>query len=195
MLLPGETLPEGYAGPEGYGAFAPEPTLSGGSTGDEDELPRGGEPRTGGAPRAATQRINQIGLGAGFGRGTPAPYSAVTLVDERNLAPPAPVLTGGVLADLPSACDARGPNPVQPRNEIMGACTVRPTVPKTSLLTEKTDAVGVDETHVINIQGKHPFLLIFDFSYDDGAGTKSVNGITIEQSDTPDFKSVNSKSS
>jgi hypothetical protein len=190
VLLPGETRPEGYAGPEGYGAFAPEPTLSGGSTGDEDETPRGGEPRTGGAPRAATQRINQIGLGAGFGRGTPAPYSAVTLVDERNLAPPAPVLTGGVLARLPSACDARGPNPVPPRNEIMGACTVRPTVPKTSLLTEKTDAVGVDETHVINIQGKHPFLLIFDFSYDDGAGTKSVNGITIEQSDTPDFKEV-----
>jgi hypothetical protein len=190
VLLPGETLPEGYAGPEGYGAFAPDQTLTGGSTGDEDELPRGGEPRTGGAPRAATQRIGQIGLGAGFGRGTPTPYSAVTLVDERNLTPPAPVLTGGVLADLPSKCDLRAPNPVPPRNEIMGACTVRPTVPKTSLLTEKTNAVGVDETHVINIQGKHPFLLIFDFSYDDGAGTKSVNGITIEQSDTPDFKSV-----
>lgn len=190
VLLPGETVPEGYAGPEGYGAFAPEPTLAGGSTGDEDELPRVDEVRTGVAPRVAAQSIRQIGLGQGFGRGSPQPYSAITLVDERNLTPPAPVLTGGVLEGLPSRCDLRAPNPVPPRNVIAGPCTVRPTVPKTVLLTEKTNNVGVDEEHVIKIQGKQQFLLIFDFSYDDGAGTKSVNGITIEQSDTVDFKTV-----
>jgi hypothetical protein len=40
-----------------------------------------------------------------------------------------------------------------------------------------------------NIQGKHPFLLIFDFSYEGSGGTESVNGITIEQSDTANFSS------
>ena len=186
VLLPGETLPEGYAGPEGYGAFAPEATLAAGSAGDPLET---SIPAPDGTPRRAVQNIGQIGRGPGFGRGTPEPYNAVTIVDESNLTPPAPVLTGGVLEGLPSACDARAPNPVPPRNEIMGPCTVRPTVPKTGLLTEKTDNVGVDEEHVIKIQGKKQFLLIFDFSYNDSDGNKSVNGVTIEQSDTADFSS------
>ena len=186
VLLPGETLPEGYAGPEGYGAFAPEATLAAGSAGDPLET---SIPAPDGTPRRAVQNIGQIGLGRGFGRGTPEPYNAVTIVDERNLTPPAPVLTGGVLEGLPSACDVRAPNPVPPGNEIMGPCTVRPTVPKTGLLTEKTDNVGVDEEHVIKIQGKKQFLLIFDFSYNDSDGNKSVNGVTIEQSDTADFSS------
>jgi len=185
VILPGETVPEGYASPEGYGSFAPYVTLTGGSTGEEDE----GATPTGSAPRLAAQRIRQIGLGQGFGRGSPQPYSAVTLVDEKNLTPPAPVLTGAVLEGLPSRCDVRAPNPVPPKNTIVGPCTVRPVVPKTGLLTEKTDAVGVDEEHIIKVQGKTQFLLIFDFSYDDGAGNKSVNGITIEQSDTADFSS------
>jgi hypothetical protein len=105
------------------------------------------------------------------------------------LATPAPVLTGGVLEGLPSSCDLRVPNPTPPKNNNLGPCTLRPTVAKTGLLTEKTDDVGVDEEHVIKIQGKKQFLLIFDFSYDDGEGNKSVNGITIEQSDTADFSS------
>lgn len=186
VLLPGETLPEDYAGPEGYGAFAPDTVLTGGSTGDEDETV---EPIATSIPTTAARNITQIGLGKGFGRGTPEPYNAITIVDERNLTPPAPVITGSVLEGLPSACDLRAPNPVPPKNAVAGPCTVRPTVPKTGLLTEKTDAVGVDEEHVIKIQGKHPFLVIFDFSYDDGEGNKSVNGITIEQSDTADFSS------
>ena len=185
VLLPGETLPEGYASPEGYGAFSPDTSYAGGSTGDEDEPI---EVATA-TPRFAAQNLRQIGLGQGFGRGTPEPYNAVTIVDESNLTPPAPVLTGSVLEGLPSACDARAPNPVPPANAITGPCTTRPTVVKTGLLTEKTDDVGVDEEHVIKIQGKQQFLVIFDFSYDDGEGNKSVNGITIEQSDTADFSS------
>lgn len=185
VLLPGEAQADQYAGPEGYGAFAPDTTYAAGSTGDEEELI---EVATA-TPRIAAQNIRQIGLGTGFGRGTPEPYNAITIVDETNRDTPAPVLTGSVLEGLPSPCEARTPNPVPPNNVVSGPCSVRPTVPKTGLLTEKSDDVGVDEEHVIKIQGKHPFLVIFDFSYDDGEGNKSVNGITIEQSDTADFSS------
>lgn len=186
VLLPGEDPIEDIAGPENYGTFSSDPTYAAGSTGDEAEIVTGTA-----LPRAAALNATQIGLGAGsgFGRGTPQPYNAITIVDETNPDNPAPVLTGGVLEGLPSACEALTPNPVPPRTAVSGPCTVRPTVPKTGLLTEKTNDVGVDETHIIKIQGKHPMHLIFDFSYDDGAGTKSVNGITVEQSDTADFSS------
>ena len=188
VLLPGEDPTGQLASPEDYGTFSAEPAVTSGSTGDEDEGPiTTAVP----VPRAASQNIRQIGLGAGsgFGRGTPEPYKAVTIVDETNKDTPAPVLTGSVLEGLPSACEALTPNPVPPRNVIAGPCTVRPTVPKTGLLTEKTNDVGVDETHIVKIQGKHQFTLIFDFSYDDAAGNKSVNGITVEQSATADFSS------
>jgi hypothetical protein len=191
VVLPGDLAGQ-TASPDSYGVFSPDTVYTGGSTGNGDERPRVDEVRTGvSIPSAAARNISQIGLGAGsgFGRGTPEPYRAVTIVDEKNKDNPAPVLTGSVLEGLPSACDILSPNPVPPKTQISGPCTVRPTVERTGLLTEKTNDVNVDETHVIKIQGKKSLLVIFDFSYDDGAGTKSVNGITIEQSATEDFSS------
>ena len=186
VVLPGDGKDQ-LASPESYGAFSPDTVYTGGSTGDTAESTG----TTTAIPAAAARSINQIGLGAGsgFGREAPEGYNAVTIVDEKNKDNPAPVLTGSVLEGLPSACEAISPNPVPPKVDIGGPCTVRPTVEKTGLLTEKTNDVGVDETHIIKIQGKKPFLVIFDFSYDDGEGTKSVNGITIEQSTTEDFSS------
>lgn len=184
VALPGENLSGQLASPESYGAFDPSVNLVSGSTGDEDELASSIA-----APSATRQNTSQLGLGRGFGRGTPTPYSAVTIVSEDNRDVPAPILTGGVLEGLPSACDIRAKNPRPPATATTAPCNVRPTVTKNTLLTEKTDDVGVDEEHIIKIQGKNPLWVFFDFSYDDGQGSKSVNGITIEQSETENFNS------